>query len=581
MDKILIVEDSHKLLKPIKMGLHNYREQFEVLTATNGQEAIKILKKGYISTLVTDLYMPKMDGLELLSYMSQHHAKVPCIVMTAFGSPEINELDKLKVYHFLEKPFDLKDLVNAITDALIQFNKGAPMDGMSVAGFLQLIQMERKTCLLEAISPQRGRGYFYFKEGQLLDAEVDAQRGDQAALTMIAWENTALHLKSLPEGDIEPRVKMGLKSLILEAARLKDHAPASGRNSKNPETRTSADDVLYQAIRRAENGDFKEAQQLLTSLLKNDTRNGKGWLWYGRVSSLMKTAQTALKNAQLVAPTDQEILTEQQKLQKAVEIGFKETDTIEHCAFCWAPIHAGDKVCHFCHGHHEISERAFSKNAGSNPILIEQAFQRYTKIVLLNKTNHEAHFRLAMAHVNLGQWDEALDQLYQTRNLESDNTFYQSQLKLLLDHMANIESATDQESDHTGDKPKVSPQQAKGGRTVLVAEDSATTRKVIRMVLTQEGYEVIEAKDGIEAIARFNEVLPNLVLLDIIMPGMDGYQVLSALKKNKNFKNIPVIMLTAKDTLIDKLKGRMSGSNEYLTKPFKPEELMERIQKYI
>ena len=115
----------------------------------------------------------------------------------------------------------------------------------------------------------------------------------------------------------------------------------------------------------------------------------------------------------------------------------------------------------------------------------------------------------------------------------------------------------------------------------MVAEDSATTRKVIRMVLTQEGYEVIEAKDGIEAIARFNEVLPNLVLLDIIMPGMDGYQVLSALKKNKNFKNIPVIMLTAKDTLIDKLKGRMSGSNEYLTKPFKPEELMERIQKYI
>ena len=100
-------------------------------------------------------------------------------------------------------------------------------------------------------------------------------------------------------------------------------------------------------------------------------------------------------------------------------------------------------------------------------------------------------------------------------------------------------------------------------------------------MLTQEGFEIVEAKDGIEALAKFNEITPDLVLLDIIMPGMDGYQVLSTLKNNENLKNIPVIMLTAKDTLLDKLKGKMSGSDAYLTKPFTSEELMAKINKYL
>jgi twitching motility two-component system response regulator PilG len=583
MNKVLIVEDSSKLLQPIKMGLRNYRDQFEVLTAANGQEALDFLKKGDISTLVTDLYMPKMDGLELLSYMSQHHPRVPCIVMTAFGSLEIKEaLDKLKVYHFLEKPFDLKDLVKAIVDALAQFNEGATMDGLSVSGFLQLIQLEHKTCLLEAINPKQGRGQFYFIDGQLLDAELDDQRGDQAAMVMIGWDNAALRIKSLPSANIEPQISLGLKSLILEAARLKDHTPESTPKRKDIGNKLTSTDLLYQAIRRAENNQFKAAQQILATLLKSEGRNAKGWLWYGRVAPVMKTALTALKNAHLVAPADQEIAAELKKLQSATALGFKETEVIGHCVFCWAPIREGDRACHFCRGHQVITDKAFVEKAGAEPALIEEAFQRYTKIVLLDKTNHEAHFRLAMAHINLGQWDEALDQLYKTRNLDPENSFYQNQLKTLLDHMANLESYTNEEmAEVQKDFHEQLTMDANAGRTILVAEDSATTRKVIKMVLSQEGFNVIEAKDGIEAISRFNEVVPDLVLLDIIMPGMDGYQVLSALKNNKNFKEIPVIMLTARDTLIDKLKGRMSGSDEYLTKPFKPEELMAKIRKHL
>jgi twitching motility two-component system response regulator PilG len=146
--------------------------------------------------------------------------------------------------------------------------------------------------------------------------------------------------------------------------------------------------------------------------------------------------------------------------------------------------------------------------------------------------------------------------------------------------MANIELPEEK----GGEESRVSRTLASAERlnkVVLAVEDSNTTRKVITVILKNEGFDVIEAKDGIEALARFNEIVPDLVLLDIIMPGMDGYQVLSTLKNNKNFKNIPVIMLTAKDGLIDKMKGKMSGSDEYLTKPLTPEELMTKIRKYL
>jgi len=583
MDKVLIVEDSAKLLLPIKMGLQNYSDQYEVLTASDGQEALNILQQGGISVLVTDLYMPKMDGLELLSYMSRSYPRVPCIVMTAFNSLEIKEaLDALKVFHFLEKPFDLKDLAGAINDALTNLNEGTAMNGLSVAGFLQLIQMERKTCLIEVISANHDSGRFYFIDGQLFEAETKGLSGDQAAIALIGWENVALRIKSLPSHDIAPRVTMGIKSLILEAARLKDTAPAAAQIPTEVDKKPNIANLLHQAIRRAEYGDHKAAQQILTTMLRSDPKNGKGWLWYARTSAIMKTIQTAVKNAALVAPGDQEIADDSLKIQKAVGLGYQETETVDHCLFCWAPLRQGTVVCYFCRGHQLITAQTFKDHEKTDPNLLELAFRRYTKIVLLNKDNPLVHYHLALTHVNRGNWDEALDQLHRVRNLEPDNQSYSEQLKLLLDHMANFESVSRTElvdAEHEFHEQLVKEENA--SKRILVAEDSATTRKVIKMTLTNEGFEVIEAKDGIEAITRFNEKLPDLVLLDIMMPGMDGYQVLSVLKKNENFKNIPVIMLTARDSLIDKFKGRLSGSDEYLTKPFKPEELLAKIRKYI
>ncbi|KAB2932310.1 MAG: response regulator, partial [Candidatus Contendobacter sp.] len=118
-------------------------------------------------------------------------------------------------------------------------------------------------------------------------------------------------------------------------------------------------------------------------------------------------------------------------------------------------------------------------------------------------------------------------------------------------------------------------------KKILVVEDSGVTRKLIAKTLLEGGYTVVEAENGMAAFARLNEENPDLMLLDIIMPGIDGYKVLSMVRKHEAFKNLPVIMLTSRDGLLDKLRGKMGGSDEYLTKPFTPDQLLEKIRKYL
>ena len=119
------------------------------------------------------------------------------------------------------------------------------------------------------------------------------------------------------------------------------------------------------------------------------------------------------------------------------------------------------------------------------------------------------------------------------------------------------------------------------GRTILVVEDSTTQRKIICKMLVQNRYRILEAKDGYEALSIAEHERPDLVLLDIIMPGIDGYKVMSSMKELPDMGNVPIIMLTSRGKLIDKMRGKVSGTDEYLTKPFKREELMEKVGKYL
>ncbi len=119
------------------------------------------------------------------------------------------------------------------------------------------------------------------------------------------------------------------------------------------------------------------------------------------------------------------------------------------------------------------------------------------------------------------------------------------------------------------------------GIKVMVIDDSNTIRKSAEIFLLQAGAQVVLAEDGFDALAKINDHQPDLVFCDILMPRLDGYQTCALIKKNPKYGNTPVIMLSSKDGLFDRARGRMVGSDEYLTKPFNKEGLLNAVATHV
>lgn len=118
------------------------------------------------------------------------------------------------------------------------------------------------------------------------------------------------------------------------------------------------------------------------------------------------------------------------------------------------------------------------------------------------------------------------------------------------------------------------------GLKVMVIDDSKTIRRTAETLLKKEGCEVITANDGFEALSKIADHNPDIIFVDIMMPRLDGYQTCALIKHNQKFRNTPVIMLSSKDGLFDRARGRIVGSEQYLTKPFTKEELLGAIQQH-
>jgi twitching motility two-component system response regulator PilG len=116
------------------------------------------------------------------------------------------------------------------------------------------------------------------------------------------------------------------------------------------------------------------------------------------------------------------------------------------------------------------------------------------------------------------------------------------------------------------------------GLKVLVIDDSNTIRRSAEIFLKQGGHEVLLAEDGFDALAKVNDYQPNLIFCDILMPRLDGYQTCAIIKRNVKFSAVPIVMLSSKDGVFDKARGRMVGSQDYLTKPFTKDQLLQTVQ---
>lgn len=115
---------------------------------------------------------------------------------------------------------------------------------------------------------------------------------------------------------------------------------------------------------------------------------------------------------------------------------------------------------------------------------------------------------------------------------------------------------------------------------VLVVDDSNTIRRSAEIFLRQGGHEVLLADDGFDALAKINDFRPDLVFCDILMPRLDGYQTCAIIRRNERFARTPVVMLSSKDGLFDKARGRLVGSQDHLTKPFTKDQLLQAVSRF-
>jgi len=243
---VLVVDDEKSFLLSLKDGLDRYRDQFQVHYAENGCQAVKTLSEKAIDLLVTDLKMPEMDGFELLAWLSQNQPQLPVVVMSAFGTPEIEaRLSQRDSLQFLHKPLDIETLESAINNGL-NADKKCYIHGITLATFLQLIKAERKTCTLKIKSPYQ-IAYLYLQRGELIDAEVNGLTGTPAALDVLGWDDTEIEMNSVCEHR-EQEIDLPLEHLLMEAFRIKDEAAqfnnkeeadlAEGQEPENNDSKT-------------------------------------------------------------------------------------------------------------------------------------------------------------------------------------------------------------------------------------------------------------------------------------------------------------------------------------------------------
>lgn len=227
MKRVLIVDDEPALLLSIKSGFEG-NGRLQILTAENGREALDILDRNRLDLVVTDLRMPVMDGIQLLSVMSESFPEVPHIVMTAFGTPLLDKLLlQVGALNILEKPFDIEALEQAICKALdAHEERSHSLSGLSLSSFLQMVAMEEKTVHVKVFHPSGRNGSLFFRLGELIDAEADRLTGDAAALEMLAWEDIRVSMKEFPAPPPGTRMQSELLPLLFMAAQHEDERDA-------------------------------------------------------------------------------------------------------------------------------------------------------------------------------------------------------------------------------------------------------------------------------------------------------------------------------------------------------------------
>lgn len=372
--------------------------------------------------------------------------------------------------------------------------------------------------------------------------------------------------------------------------------------------------ALQLGIAAAKEGNHDLARRLLLEATKFDENNRESWLWLATVARSEAERETFLKyaaNAQtrelaksaeksvqghtngnghqavtaVAAPVGGGGGVKTAVVPPVVEVEpvLTKAEAYAHvawrCPICATPAGEQMQQCPSCRAIVTLTKvDEILQNEDVDQAKIQAAIERY-RLELSQSGDVRLHYKLALAHLNLKEIVQTIIHLNEAIRLQPNKPV----LRKLVDLLRQKQISQSTNRVNVPPQPKVESKQG----VVLVVDDSPTIRKAVSIILEKEGYEVITAADGVQALSKLNSPtselggqLPDLILLDITMPHMDGYQVCKIVKGNSETKNVPVVMLSGKDGFFNKVRGRMVGSTEYITKPCNPQTLINAVKKH-
>jgi twitching motility two-component system response regulator PilG len=595
MKKVLLVDDDEMIHEIVDSTLGDYRKIFEVVHAYDIKEAIRQIDRGDISLVITDLVMPGGDGFQLLSYIQKTHSDIPRIVITSYDLPELKTRLMGKAFQVFKKPLASEELADAIIRGLKTQQKKGDLGKFSVVGIVQLMETEETTCRLDVHNcgehqdidhciehkcPEY-KGSLFLVQGKIYDALCGKLVGEEAVLKLLSMEGVQVSSCTLKD-DVVRRVHKSNQNLLINAMIQKDNQGDDPKQEGPPRQK-----LLDEGIELCERLELNKAQKKLMAFVRDNRQSAQGWLWLSRSLTELPKIKKALGEAYKCSPKEPHILEDVEKARV-----FRGNGKVIRCPFCFAPMEQHAVFCPYCRAN-ALSDSSTLAQIDPYKVerkMVQQATARFER-VLADEVNPRLLYYAGAAYLNLNDFEKALtyfDLLLPIVQIDNKLQKVAGQVQEIVEYIASsqkLESGTEEAKNSWHEQKKKKEKRLitnrSSSKTILVVEDSPTTRKVIKMTLTSGDFRVVEAADGVEALSRLNEERPDLVLLDIMLPKIDGYRVLSILKKNNDTKDIPVVMLTSKNRIIDKVKGKLSAASAYLTKPFKPAELIDMVNTII
>lgn len=335
--------------------------------------------------------------------------------------------------------------------------------------------------------------------------------------------------------------------------------------------------MLKEGIAAAKSGNKELAYPLLIEATNRNPESELAWLWLAGVSKSPQEALKYLRKVLALNPNNKRALAgvkwAEQHVSTPVQVESEQGDSdqeeivaeaVWECPFCLTTSQEEIAVCIECKAHLSLKDiDALLNNRDVDHQRLSQSIPQLKNDLAITR-NYKNLFNIALAYINLGQVETGLTFLKEASALHENDVDLIQEVNEISSRLQATEVEVVEET-----------------KTVMIVDDSPTICRLVSFTLERDGYQVITASDGFEAIAKLNDGIPDLILLDITMPRMDGYQLCKTIKGNPETEFIPIIMLSGKDGFIDKVRGRMVGSDDYITKPFEPEELMHYVNKYI